>query len=111
MQENFKFSILEENKLSSSNNQVVSSQLLIFINLKKMSSVGNKKTTKNMYVVSRYFKNGKNVSKISFSFKVDRKGFFSWVAKECSIRVIKIKKRKCDKGLTAKFAEMEKHLV
>lgn len=86
----FKFFILEENKLSSSNNQVVSSQLLIFINLKKMSSVGNKKTTKNMYVVSRYFK---NVSKISFSFKVDRKGFFSWVAKECSIRVIKILKR------------------
>lgn len=58
-----------------------------------MSSVGNKKTTKNMYVVSRYFKNGKNVSKISFSFKVDRKGFSSWVAKECSIRVIKILKR------------------
>ena len=36
-----------EKELSSSNNQVVSSRLLIFINLKKMFSEVNKKTTKN----------------------------------------------------------------
>ena len=36
-----------EKELSSSNNQVVSSRLLIFINLTKMFSKGNKKTTKN----------------------------------------------------------------
>ena len=38
---------MEENQLSSLNNQVVSSQILISTDLKKICSGGNKKTTKN----------------------------------------------------------------
>ena len=60
-------------------------------------------------VVSWYFKNGKNVSKTSLEFKVDRKQVRTWVAKEPSIRATKIKKR-CERGMAAKFPDMEKHL-
>ena len=56
-------------------------------------------------VVSWYFKNGKNVSKTSLEFKQVR----TWVAKEPSIRATKIKKR-CERGMVAKFPDMEKHL-
>ena len=60
-------------------------------------------------VVSWYFKNGKNVCKTSLEFKVDRKQVHTWVAKEPSIRATKIKKR-CERGMAAKFPDMEKHL-
>ena len=60
-------------------------------------------------VVSWYFKNGQNVSKTSLEFKVDRKQVRTWVAKEPSIRATKIKKR-CERGMAAKFPDMEKHL-
>ena len=60
-------------------------------------------------VVSWYFKNGKNVSKTSLEFKVDRKQVRTWVAKEPSIRATKIKTR-CERGIAAKFSDMEKHL-
>ena len=44
-------------------------------------------------VVSWYFKkNGKNVSKTSLEFKVDRKQVRTWVAKEPSIRATKLKR-------------------
>ena len=42
-------------------------------------------------------------------FKVDRNQVRTWVAKEPSIRATKIKKR-CERGMTAKFPGMEKHL-
>ena len=60
-------------------------------------------------VVSWYFKNGKNVSKTSLEFKVDRKQVRTWVAKKRSIRATKIKKR-CERGTAVKFPDMEKHL-
>ena len=60
-------------------------------------------------VVLWYFKNGKNVSKTSLEFKVDRKQVRTWVAKEPSIRATKIKKR-CERGMAGKFSDMEKHL-
>ena len=53
--------------------------------------------------------NGKNVSKTSLEFKVDRTQVRTWVAKEPSIRAAKLKKR-CERGMAAKFPDMEKHL-
>ena len=50
-----------------------------------------------------------NVSKTSLEFKVDCKQVRTWVAKEPSIRATKIKKR-CERGMAAKFPDMEKHL-
>ena len=60
-------------------------------------------------VVSWYFKNGKIVSKTSLEVKVDRKQVRTWVAKEPSITATKIKKR-YERGMAAKFPNMEKHL-
>ena len=54
-------------------------------------------------------KNGKNVSKTSLEFKVDRKQVRTWVPKEPLIRATKIKKR-CERGMAAKFPGTEKHL-
>ena len=62
-----------------------------------------------LYFVSWYFKNGKNVFKTSLEFKVDRKQVRTWVAKEPSIKATKIKKR-CERGMAAKFPDIEKHL-
>ena len=59
-------------------------------------------------VVSWNFKNGKNVSKTSLEFKVDRRQVRTWVAKEPSIRATKIKKR-CERGMAAKFPEKHLH--
>ena len=47
--------------------------------------------------------------KTSLEFKVDRNQVRTWVAKEPSIRATKIKKR-CERGMAAKFPDMEKHL-
>lgn len=61
-------------------------------------------------VVSWDLKNGKNVSKIYLHFNVDQKQVHTWVAKEPSIREIKIiKRKKFEKDMTFKIPDKEKH--